>query len=46
MTSEKKSNNKNNKALLIGIAAALVAALIALFVYMGRLSSVKHDLKE
>ncbi|MBR5911111.1 MAG: hypothetical protein IKZ55_03935 [Bacteroidales bacterium] len=46
MTSEKKSNNKNNKALLIGIAAALVAALIALFVFVGRLSSVKHDLKE
>ena len=41
-TSKKQSNNK---ALLIGILAALVAAIIAIFIIGGRLSSTKEDLK-
>ncbi len=43
---DKENKKQNNKALLIGLAAALVATLIALIVISTRLSSTKGDLKE
>ena len=41
----KENKKQDNKALLIGAIAALVAAIIAIIVISGKLSSTKSDLK-
>ena len=40
------SENKNNKTVLFAVLAALAVAIVALVIMIGRLSSVKNDLKD
>ena len=40
------SENKNNKTVLFAVLGALAIAIVALVIMIGRLSSVKNDLKD